>query len=293
LDRLHRALDFIDRHLSEPLDLERIAGAAAISPHHFSRLFRRVMGDTVMGHLRRRRLRRAAQLMRDGKDRLLDIALDVGFDSQEAFHRAFKRTCGITPGAYRRLAPDVRAAIDLLLVMPLPKEITAMTELTPRFTDKEAFTLIGLTQRFAQGRTEDIPALWEGLMARFEEIPNQIPGRAYGFGSMIEDDEGAFDYMAAVEVEADSQPPEGMVRRQVPALHYAVFTHKVIPDEKGGEPDLSTQLPRSMNHIFGVWLPASGRELAAGFDFELYGERFDPATKTGEIDIYVPVLRQA
>ncbi len=162
-----------------------------------------------------------------------------------------------------------------------------MTELTPRFTDKDAFTLIGLTQRFAQGRTEDIPALWEGLMARFEEIPSQIPGRAYGFGSMIEDEEGAFDYLAAVEVEADTLPPEGMVRRQVPALHYAVFTHKA------DDPDLSTHLPRSMNHIFGVWLPASGYELAAGFDFELYDERFDSASKTGEIDIYLPVLQKA
>ena len=47
-----------------------------------------------------------------------------------------------------------------------------MTGLEPRFLDKDAFTLIGLTQRFAQGRTEEIPALWEGLMARSGEIPD-------------------------------------------------------------------------------------------------------------------------
>ena len=103
MDRLSKALAFIESNLSEAIGVEQIATASGLSVFHFCRLFRRVMGETVMSYVRRRRLSEAAVRLRDEDIRLIELALESGFESQQAFHRAFKRLFDMTPGEFRRL----------------------------------------------------------------------------------------------------------------------------------------------------------------------------------------------
>lgn len=105
--RMNKVIDHIDRHLSEPIDLASLAEVAHFSPFHFHRLFAAWMGETAGDYLRRRRLEKAALwLAHHPRKPVLEIALEVGFGSGEAFARAFKLQFGMTPTAWRHAAPQ-------------------------------------------------------------------------------------------------------------------------------------------------------------------------------------------
>lgn len=100
--RMHRVVDYFQAHLSEPLDLDRIAAVACFSSFHFHRLFAAWMGETLQTFVQRLRLERAAQtLVFDRTKSVSEIALDSGFASAGTFARAFK-------GAFRMAASEYR-----------------------------------------------------------------------------------------------------------------------------------------------------------------------------------------
>ncbi|MBP1157386.1 MULTISPECIES: helix-turn-helix transcriptional regulator [unclassified Paenibacillus] len=83
------------------LYLETIAQYTAISKYHFHRLFHSNVGMTLTSYIRRRRLSNAASELITTERRILEIALDYQFESQEAFTRAFKKLFHMTPGQYQ------------------------------------------------------------------------------------------------------------------------------------------------------------------------------------------------
>ena len=103
---IQRMVDEIDRsllsHEEETLTLGRLAGDMGYSAYHATRKFREIAGMPLRDYLRRRRLAFALKEVRDSDRTLLDIAVDYGFSSHEAFTRAFKELYGVTPAAYRR-----------------------------------------------------------------------------------------------------------------------------------------------------------------------------------------------
>src|SRR5919197_6648464 len=100
--RMHRVLEYIDRHLDEHLDLKTLASVANFSSFHFHRLFAAWMGETLGEYLRRRRLEVGAiRLGSQPELPVLNVALSVGFGSSAAFTRAFKARFGSSPTAWR------------------------------------------------------------------------------------------------------------------------------------------------------------------------------------------------
>lgn len=93
---LHRALDFMEQNLEEPLTLAQVAAAAGYAPRYFSRIFHEIMDQPPMQYLRDLRLRRAIRLLSE-HSRVLDVALKCAFDSHEGFTRAFVRRYGVPP----------------------------------------------------------------------------------------------------------------------------------------------------------------------------------------------------
>jgi len=101
--RMNRVVDYIQGHLADPLDLERLASVACFSPFHFHRIFRAWMGETLQTFVHRLRLERAAQsLVFDRLKSISEIALECGFSSPSAFARAFKDAFGATAGEWRK-----------------------------------------------------------------------------------------------------------------------------------------------------------------------------------------------
>ncbi len=102
---LLRAKDLVDARYREPLDVAALAGAAHLSPAHFSREFRRAFGETPHQYLLTRRLERAAALLRNTDRSVADICLMVGLRSVGSFTTSFGRAFGLSPTAYRAAFP--------------------------------------------------------------------------------------------------------------------------------------------------------------------------------------------
>jgi AraC family transcriptional regulator, L-rhamnose operon regulatory protein RhaS len=101
---ISKAVAWIDKHLGEIARVEDIARAVGIRSRQFHDRFRREIGMTPNSYLMQRRVRRAKQLLRQGSESVLNIALELGFSSSQYFAMAFKQLSGLTPIAYRRLA---------------------------------------------------------------------------------------------------------------------------------------------------------------------------------------------
>jgi AraC family transcriptional regulator len=102
--RAVRAALWMDAHSEAPIDLDRAAREAGLSPFHFLRVFSRVMGVTPHQYLIRSRLRRAARILAREDRPVTDVALDVGFADLSNFVRTFHRAAGVPPGNFRRIA---------------------------------------------------------------------------------------------------------------------------------------------------------------------------------------------
>lgn len=104
---VERLQDYIEKRMGEPITMRQLADAAGYSPWYLSRIFKEVTGKSPFEYIRSRRLTQAALVLRDGDRRVLDVALDFVFDSQEGFTRAFSREFGIAPGRYQARTPAI------------------------------------------------------------------------------------------------------------------------------------------------------------------------------------------
>ena len=102
---LQRAKDLADACFFDHLAVADLARAAALSPAHFSREFRRAFGEPPYAYLQTRRLERAAALLRDTDRPVAEIVSGVGLRSVSSFTRSFKRAFGLSPAAYRATFP--------------------------------------------------------------------------------------------------------------------------------------------------------------------------------------------
>lgn len=99
---VQQAIDYIELNLERELTGQKIAAQAGFSFHHFHRIFLGETGMTMSEYIRTRRLACAASALLHTNERILDLALKCGFESQEAFGRAFKKIYGLPPARYRR-----------------------------------------------------------------------------------------------------------------------------------------------------------------------------------------------
>lgn len=109
--RLNKAIRFIEENLEEVFDLERVANSASYSKFHFSRQFSAATGLGVQEFIRLKRLRKAANMLAFRTDPILAIALACGYESHEAFARAFRRYSGQSPSDFRA-CPNSSSALE-------------------------------------------------------------------------------------------------------------------------------------------------------------------------------------
>jgi AraC-like DNA-binding protein len=95
------AIAYIESHLAGPLAVPDIARVAGVSHNHLTRLFRAETGDTVVTHIRRRRLARARHLLRESTLSIPAVAAAVGIGDLQAFNKACRRELGAPPRAIR------------------------------------------------------------------------------------------------------------------------------------------------------------------------------------------------
>jgi AraC-like DNA-binding protein len=102
LVHLRRARDHADRHYTEPLDLDTLAGIAGLSRFHFQRVFTATYGLSPAAHVSERRIERAQDLLRTSNLTVTEVCHAVGFSSLGSFSSRFRQLVGETPSEFQR-----------------------------------------------------------------------------------------------------------------------------------------------------------------------------------------------
>ena len=271
IDFLADALAYIEAHLFDALSVRAIADAVALSPFHFSRMFSARFGQSAIAYVRARRMQAAALRLQNGASSLAELAFDCGFESQEAFTRAFAREFGMPPGQYKRAVTQQESVMTQDIAIDL-KEMERVT--------RNAFTVAGLRALFDDSNKSGIPALWPRLIANLP-LAGQVDGRSYGV--IWSTGQSGANYMAGVEISGDAKLPAGFEKLEIAAQTYLVFRQTLDGTA------LHPQMQAAAKEIWGTRLPKLGVKLAHAPDFELYPEGFNPMQKGAYIDVYVPV----
>ena len=249
-ERTVRALVYIQEHLDEDLDLERLAGVAAFSRFHFHRIFRGLTGETVKEHVRRLRLERAARNLRRLNEQITEIAFHAGFDTHESFTRAFGSMFGLSPSAYRaahRPAPESASGTHL---DDLSNYHPPCYPDVPPVEVKELPPMLVVFLRHV-GPYHEVGATWGRLMTwagmRGLLGPGmKLIGIVYDDPDITSAEKTRYD--AAVTVSHPVQPEGDFGVMEIAAGRCAVVTHKGPYEELG----------KVYQQIFGGWLPKSG-----------------------------------
>lgn len=268
--RILRALVHLQTHLDDDVSLRELARIAAYSPPHFHRVFRGMVGETVMAHVRRLRLERAAQRLIHTATPLIRVALDAGYDSQEAFTRAFQRAFGSPPGRFRELrrpalpAPsgvhyDEDGVVDGF--EPVTEESRNM-----EITVKTRPQCRALFVRHI-GPYDLVGETWEALM-EFAALRGLVDGESLMLGSSHDDpavtprDKLRYDACLTISREvADRvqlESPVGLC--DLAGGEYAVALHE------GPYQNLDV----TYSAVFGQWMPTNDREPRDGPCLEHY-----------------------
>ncbi|MBS4212826.1 AraC family transcriptional regulator [Neobacillus rhizophilus] len=287
---IQRTLDYIEESLNEQLTLEKLAEIACFSPFHYHRVFQAIVGESVMEYVRKRRLTFAAERLFYTDEKVINIAIDAGFQYQESFNRAFKNFYGVSPKQYRnakRISGPLHGKACLNI-----KLFPGGHKMEPKLVTKPAFHIIGyeLKTKNEDGQNnKDIPEFWQQYMRNQlgANIPDPIHENVeLGICTDFNPETGEFVYLIGMEVKEGTQAPAGMVYRNFPELEYAVFT-----TPKANEESFTTSIQSTWNYIFTEWFPQSEYEHSGSIEFELYDERCY-GTENKQMDIYIPVKKR-
>ncbi len=285
LERIQRGVDYIETKLDEDVALSDVAKVAGISQWHFQRIFKALTGETLKTYIRSRRLAASLERLLTTELRVLDIAMLAGFESQEAFARAFKQAFGLTPQQYRNMR-------DKSLFLKKPRfdeqylqQLTRNDALTPELYQQPPLLLVGLRTLFYSVDSEknnigqELPPLWGAFVSRLDEIKHRVPGVCYGVVQQEQADSDRLEYHAAIEVTAVESLPQGMVSVEVPGGTYACFEHR------GPAP----RIDHTVSYAYATWLPQSGRRHTYAPDLEIYGAGYHPTNEDSVFHYAIPI----
>ena len=270
-----KALWFIESHFTEDLTLDDVATAGGLSRYHMSRVFGIATGCSVVRYVRGRRLTEAARTLTGGAPDILAVALDAGYNSHEAFTRAFRDQFGLTPESLR--ARGNLEGIELMEPIKMDETLLATLE-PPRFENLKTLLVAGLSERYTSETCANIPAQWQRFAPHLGHIPGQVGRTAYGV-ICNSDDAGNTEYICGVEVSDFARLPAEFSRLRIPEHRYAVFAHR----------DHIAAIRRTWFTIWNKWLPESGYEVPDAPFFERYDKNFDPVTGMGGVELWVPI----
>ena len=268
--------------LFAPLSVASLAAVAGLSPYHFSRAFAAHFGESPMSHVRALRLAHAAErLEAPHPPALAELAFDCGFESQEAFTRAFRRAYGAPPGQFKREAKSIRRERERIMTAVANVKLDLVQQPAP--VTRTGFAVAGASARFNEETKNQIPALWNKLVPNLP-LAGQRGFRTYGvcWGGLASD--GSFRYMAGVEVAPDAKLPAGLELWPVPEQIYLVLRQTLDAGE------LHPQMRAATEAIWSKILPNTPHKLANGPDFEAYAEDFAPGKAGAIVEYYLPMI---
>ncbi|MCM1989502.1 AraC family transcriptional regulator [Oceanirhabdus seepicola] len=285
---LNNTIEYIERNLDTTLDIDEISKVAFSSRYHFQRVFYALTGFTVTEYIRNRRLSLAAEEFTTSDKKVIDVALKYGYESPEAFTKAFKRLHGISPSALKKINGKIKAFPKISFQISIKGE----SEIIYRIVEKEAFKVFGtgfVTTTVNNAIYKEIPEfinkIFEnGTHERINELLGNpkgtlLDGFHYGFK-----EDGTRKYMMGYEM-PETEISDEFTILQIPKLTWAVFEgHGHLPD--------NSIMQDIWKRIYSEWFPSSGFEQVEGPCIEKnFWNDENPIEYTCEV--WIPIKRKS
>ncbi|WP_027183039.1 AraC family transcriptional regulator [Desulfovibrio inopinatus] len=284
--RIRRVMNRIADNLDEDLSLASLAETAHLSPYHFHRVFRGMVGESVAAHIRRLRLERAAQQLMYTEKPVTEIAFCARYEAVESFSRAFSDVFGLSPKSYREAGRSEHGMPD--------------TWNTARQTGPNGFVLNHLGE---STMNVDIKTLEDRLVACVRHVgpynecehawrtlcdwagpkgllnpTTQFIGVGYDDPEVTAPEKIRYD--ACITVPKGVEPEGKVGVMTLAGGEFAVTLHK----------GPYSKLAATYAELCGQWIPSSGREMASKPAYEVYLNTPD-TTAPEELltEIYLPL----
>lgn len=296
---MREAIEFIHSQYGENILVSDISAQVYLSPSYFAYLFRTLTGYTVKNYLNRYRLYRAAAALKETDKRIIEIAFECGFSSQQAFTKSFSLLYGTSPAQFRRadITFNPFPPSNILQKRGITMDLKNVFD-NVRFVKKDSFLVVGIEtdinyNGIGKG-TDYISDLYDRWNTEklIEKIPDQVNDLlTYGMTHESNADDTA-KYIIAVEVSSLEHLPAGLIGRRFEACEYAVF-ECTLEEETSG---------RFFQYFFSTWLKeqglsqpdsvhtALGNTFSRYPTFEVYDKNFVDASS--KIEIYIPITRE-
>ena len=278
-ERLNRAVNYIEEHLSDDIDYEQAARIACCSTYHFQRMFAYMADVPLSEYIRRRRMTMAVVDLQSGEEKIVDVALKYGYDSPTAFNRAFQGVHGVAPSLVKT------GGVTLRSFSPISFKFTikGTQEMNYRIEKKDAFRIIGVAeplQKEIEKNFEIVPQMWfkASMNGTIPLLAGMIDSDPKGLlGVSVCNDMDNWRYFIAV---ASTCPIDSTLEEYiVPPSTWVVFT-----GEGTGQ-----SIQELEKRIVTDWLPTSGYEYANAPDIEVYLSADPQNTK---YEVWIPVVKK-
>ena len=285
IQNMNNAIAYIEDNLYGEIDFGEVSKTAHCSLYHFQRFFSFIADVSLSDYIRRRRLTLAAFELQDSDAKVIDVALKYGYESPEAFARAFKNMHGVVPTAARNPGAKLKAYPRMTFRISIKGD----AEMNYRIEKKEAFEMFGVDTQISTVDNQNfhtIPKFWEtcrtdGTMTRIRKagaLDTHEPLHA----AMYNCTDNSHAYMIGHFVPA-SGAPEGFFHLTVPTSTWAIFS-----TEELSMADASQQAAIMWKRIFSEWFATSGYELADAPELELHYRISDDRFVT---EIWIPISK--
>lgn len=285
LTKIAGIVDFIEDHLEEKLDLERIAYEAGYSKYHLHRMFTSIVGFTIHTYVQRRRLTEAARLLIFSDKSIMDISLYAGYETQQSFSVAFKKMFGTNPQKMRK--KKYFYPLQLKFTVDGKKQLRGDMIEDIKTIESEKILLVGY-----HGNTKKGFSIIGKCMRKLEVHKDMIANRSesdcfialneYTHDIDCENRQPVFDFYGVSEVTDFSAIPNGMITKELPVSKYVVFCFN-------GRPKDSMQ--PVADYIYKEWFPQSTCQFHANNKYD-FTKSYEVADCNGNsrIEYWVPIL---
>ena len=269
--QLNKVMDYIDVNLQSEISYDRISEIACCSIYNFQRMFSYMAQTSLSEYIRNRRLTLAAFDVIKGDERIIDIALKYGYDSQDAFSRAFRNFHGVLPSTVRNEPVTLKSCPKLSFQIT----IKGAEKMKYQIEKWPAFKVAGISSRIKTDRAFDLaPQIWDrawkdGTMQKFIQFfPDYRPAGFLGIaagGGWGSSDE--MDYILAVTNYVDVSgcshvpAPEGMEEFSYPSATWVIIN---------ADGEIPKAVQEVYQNFYSEWLPSSGYKLSDLPVFECY-----------------------
>jgi len=289
---IQNLVDTIEENVGEDINVIELSQTFKLSPWHFQRLFKTLVGDSLGGYIRGRRLSRGADMLLQTPLSIIQIAFEVGFSSHESFTRSFKSYFNFSPKNFRKERPSVLLNTKPQLSNELLEHITKGMNQEPTIVDLEEQIIVGFDTQIPspfherEEICEYVATQWFALFERENEILNTTPYTYYGLSISESGNftEAMLHYIAGAPVSSLKQIPHGMTVHHLPKQKVAMF------DTKTNIGDDVTK--RTIDYIYGYWLANSKYQRAQGDDYELFENVVDFRTGEFSSKYVIPIINR-